>query len=83
MAAARSRSARSAGTSQLGGSEFELETPNFSGIDGFNNAWELIPGVPTIAEVSTIAGIAVRRHHHADGRQNVALGRMVARWRVT
>lgn len=41
-----------------GGSEFELETPNFSGIDGFNSAWGMIPGVPTIAEVSAIGGVA-------------------------
>jgi len=41
-----------------GGSEFELETPNFAGIDGFNNAWGLLPGVSTEAEVSAIGGLA-------------------------
>lgn len=50
-----------------GGSEFELETPNFAGIDGFNTAWGLLSGVSTSAEVSAIGGLAGVINQPTDG----------------
>ncbi len=50
-----------------GGSEFELETPNFAGIDGFNTAWGLLSGVSTTAEVSAIGGLSGVINQPTDG----------------
>ncbi len=50
-----------------GGSEFELETPNFAGIDGFNNAWGLLAGASTEARVSAIGGLSGIINQPADG----------------
>ncbi len=47
--------------------DYDLETPDFAGVAGFNSAWAMTPGAATEAQIQSFGGINILNRQPVDG----------------